>query len=271
MRPWHVWRTHPHPPTQMTFDEVSIVRGKRAGVRKRVVTPRPVELELPLPYIREEGRLWSTPGSVDMPSWDTPRTANDDLEAWDYTRGEFMRWFVKMIGPISADGFIHADGMRMRSATFLGAMLGIDLEQIFVRRKYAPMGSGRAQRYDFLLTPPMVMFCDLSSSFSYEDIGPLTFWIQPEVFEATGEIMQGSPIGQKEKSSTKRQRWRPGRFSISRRELAGDTSGAPQSSAERRAASVVIIALDAYLELGRPDPRFVDPVRADEAVDHDPF
>jgi hypothetical protein len=119
----------------------------------------------------------------------------------------------------------------------LGRMLAIQLEWW-----------GRGGPYRRLLTPPVYKFCDLDKG--YPDapsiLMPFDFWIQPDVFHETGEILQGSVIHE---SNLQRGINRPALLASILRE------GSPW----QEMVEYIHVALDAFLERGdnTPDPRFV--------------
>lgn len=92
------------------------------------------------------------------------------------------------------------------------------------------------------LTPPVYKICDLDLPFP-DIVGPADIWIQPEVHGVTGELIQGHPCGHLTL-------WYPAPSSETVRVLTPDQY------------NFVEVALDAYLERGTPDPRFLKPWRS---------
>jgi len=93
-------------------------------------------------------------------------------------------------------------------------------------------------RFNIWVTPPLYMFADLSAT-SYKrsfDPNMRQFWVQPEVFEATGELLQGEGPRQWIE-------WTPAQ--------AMAFAGLPDGLTE-----TVMIALDSFLEKRVVDPRF---------------
>ena len=103
----------------------------------------------------------------------------------------------------------------------LGTMARIVASMMF---RHSPENQ-RYTRHRVMFIPKLDMFCRL---------GRLEFWIQPDIYELTGELVMGEP-------------WQEGRGpSITLAELHSE-----------RDRQQVIVALDAYLERdGSPDPRF---------------
>lgn len=94
----------------------------------------------------------------------------------------------------------------------------------------------------WLFTPPIYLFAnlykmrpDFKTHPDFKEGSP-RFWIQPQIFAATGEIYQGDVQDL---------------VDLSREDLI-----AAEPSVQD-AADEVLVALDAFLTKGRPDPRFV--------------
>jgi hypothetical protein len=106
---------------------------------------------------------------------------------------------------------------------------------------------GRGGPYVFLFTPPVYEFCNLEREFANIDdaVNPHDFWIQPEVYEATGEILQGSPVDPANMKGY----------------ASGLERGVPiqsfDSPGHEQYLGYVRIALDAFLQQGVADPRFI--------------
>lgn len=275
MKPWWIWRLHPHPPIRITTTKEQYI-----GKRKRVFTDD-VVLSLPLPYVREQNSFFRDPTITVMPReirgsgapqirWENER------RQWNTAKHIIKDWVASTFENVAPSAYhVGHDGWTGRTAPAdgFGSMFCIVKLDVYTK----PEESRRAQRRDFLVTPPIYMFCDLSSTFAFEEIGPTTFWVQPQVYEATGEISQGSPVG--EFSRTRERAWgqRGTRWSVTNRELQeamdgyGSMTGANNNKTQQQAAGIVRIALDAFLELGKPDPRFVDPDKVYAMSEREPF
>lgn len=275
-RPWWVWRAHPAPPKRLTTTVRQVV-GKRTRVYEQ-----PLELMLQLPYQRDDRAYWGRLGAYWGRLGQRSTATNAEVNRWNDARVVIRTWLNTFFGPDVAPGraMRRAYGAggepvdfaigRFSPADGFGSMLVVNAHDVYTKNDEAR----RSQRYDFVVTPPVFMFCDLTGTFDFAAIGPTTFWIQPEVYEATGEIMQGSPVGQVVKSSTTgRTSSRDVKHALTNRDLQSALSGWPHdaSGGMEKAARVVTVALDAFLERGAPDPRFVDPDRVYQMSERDPF
>lgn len=238
MSTWWIWRLHPSP--------------RRLLTDKRYPYGA-VTIDLPLPYVRSDsGEIWSKK-NIYPPSGFHDSDWNRSVKAWTQAFDAIKQWAWESYGASSS--FV-----RRHIPHLFGSMLVVEVTEFYASSR-TPQRARRRQRYDFMLTPPVHMFCDLTGVFEEKDIGPLTFWIQPEVFEATGEIMQGEPIG----SPAAMQKY--ARFAVSMKDLQDAIGGRLVSDAQDRAAEIVRIALDSYLERGEADPRFLNRNELREMLD----
>jgi len=268
-KPWWVWRTHPSPQRQMTETVEQYV-----GKRKRV-SEQPVELMLEVPYMWKPAAMRSGWTRREIEQWAS--VGQEEALLMNEITTVLSRWLARHLAGRTPgrSGAAAYSGTGLGPPTVFSGIVGPasgygSMAVISARDIYAKSeNTRRSQRYDFMLTPPLYKFCDLTGVFSHEDIGPLTFWIQPEVHAETGEIMQGSPVAQ----SYTGQHWggRPTRsdvrHAIGHADLQKALDGAVGGTAEQRAAAIVQIALDSYLERGQPDPRFLNPDELAKMVD----
>ena len=121
---------------------------------------------------------------------------------------------------------------------------------------------GRGGPYHWIFTPPIYRFCDLNKEFPYLSepnngvlSPPFDFWVQPDVFLETGEVLQGSPIYNGQVLDYELLVARPRNL----HELAKDRQGHGRAL---ELIDFVQVALDAWLERYErtgettPDPRF---------------
>jgi len=103
-------------------------------------------------------------------------------------------------------------------------------------------GGRRTRESLYLLVPPLIRFADLNSHFDIADVagqvGDGSFYVNREVYEATGEFIQGNVLGSHHAVN------------------AIDVQNSPM----REMAGFVLTALDSFLERGGgADPRFNPP------------
>lgn len=146
--------------------------------------------------------------------------------------GEAVR--EAMVGTVLPE--VHSDDRSdLYNQKPIGEMLTIDLYQ---QPRALRRSARRVTSRRFLLTPPVHIFVDLREfypDFRLHHGHPLC-WIQPEIFNLTGEIYQGNAVDQL--------------IAIDFRELQ-------EFAQSNEAGGFILAALDAYLQSGeRVDARF---------------
>ena len=182
------------------------------------------------PYVRPvEDPAWGALWPTTVLDFGTARNALVSFVEENFPPGEQRQNAIDHIR--NGSGY-PATGQDMS----LGSMFCVEMETV-----------GRGGLYRFLFTPPVYEFCNLETEFLSinAEVTPHDFWIQPEVYEATGEILQGSPI---DPANT------DGYINGLRRGVSIQTFDSPD---HQQYLDYVRIALDAFLQQGVPDNRFL--------------
>lgn len=149
---------------------------------------------------------------------------------------------------VNRDGSGRLDGQVHEAP--IGAMRAIRFETV-PRGSWEARG-GRGRRYMYWLTPPVVQFLDAKKHLPDDVLRELgtpldrerryQYFIQPEVFAATGELLGGSLEATHRVFNV-----RDTQRVIEMMAADGDTN---------ELGNLILVALDAFLEKNAPDARF---------------
>lgn len=140
----------------------------------------------------------------------------------------------------------------------IGAMRALKISSMI-----AKPGARRATKRVMWLTPPVEQFCDLTKHFKRELLvrelglhGDYTYWINRDVFLASGEFLKGGLAGLHRVTARGEHPAHRDLEAYASHDVApGVVKAADLPKAEHEIADYLMVALDSYLERG-PDPRF---------------
>lgn len=133
------------------------------------------KLELAIPYVWDDALV-----PEKHRGWGVIGVAHDHKRDLAEMRGVFVSYLRQWLPRDFAqrDAELH----------LMGKMIVAELRDFYRGRREARF------------TPPCFKFCDLNKEFPEVEesnlVRPFDFWIQPDVYQATGQIMQGSPVYQ---------------------------------------------------------------------------
>jgi hypothetical protein len=188
------------------------------------------EVDLPWPYVRP---YWEHVGDQSEPEYDP----HHGLHVLDKKIPDNLIDLIASGDPLVPDqphDWTAPDYMETRQTNNfyvqgrwqpIGAMLAAS---VFT----TPRRTGVRSMRRFIVTPPVYMFADLEADFGDRDMGSLKFWVQPDVYEVSAQLLQGDTPSE----------W-----------LDFDRNRVTEN---QDALDALMVALDSFLEKRAIDPRF---------------